>query len=66
MAAPPTAPSSPGLLTQEGHTVVAAADRSAALAALDEPGAGFDCVTLDLVGSAYDGIALCTRSPSAA
>ena len=50
-----------GLLTQEGHTVVAAADRSAALAALDEPGAGFDCVTLDLVGSAYDGIALCTE-----
>ncbi|CAO4166265.1 histidine kinase [Methylorubrum populi] len=49
-----------GLLTQEGHTVVAAADRSAALAALDEPGSGFDCVTLDLVGSAYDGLALCT------
>ncbi|HJE25896.1 MAG TPA: response regulator [Methylorubrum populi] len=49
-----------GLLTQEGHSVVAAADRSAALAALDEPGSGFDCVTLDLVGSAYDGLALCT------
>ncbi|MGX5777438.1 response regulator [Methylorubrum zatmanii] len=50
-----------GLLTQEGHTVIAASDRSAALAALDEPGAGFDCVTLDLVGSAYDGLALCTE-----
>ncbi|KQT57221.1 ATPase [Methylobacterium sp. Leaf456] len=50
-----------GLLSQEGHTVVAAADQAAALAALDEPGASFDCVTLDLVGSPYDGIALCTE-----
>ena len=48
-----------GLLSQEGHAVVTAEGRDAALAALDAPGAGFDCVTLDLVSHAYDGLALC-------
>jgi len=48
-----------GLLSQEGHAVATAANREAALAALDAPEAAFDCVTLDLLGHAYDGLALC-------
>ncbi|MDR7037552.1 two-component system NtrC family sensor kinase [Methylobacterium sp. BE186] len=48
-----------GLLTQEGHAVTAADGPEAALAALDAPGATFDCVTLDLLGPAYDGLDLC-------
>ena len=50
-----------GLLGQEGHAVTSAAGPDAALAALDaEDGAApFDCVTLDLLGPAYDGLALC-------
>ena len=47
------------LLGQEGHDVTAAADRASALAALDAPGADYDCVTLDLLGHAYDGLAVC-------
>jgi two-component system NtrC family sensor kinase len=48
-----------GLLSQDGHHVETAADREAALAALDTPGAVVDCVTVDLTGHAYDGQALC-------
>ncbi|GJE29589.1 response regulator [Methylobacterium organophilum] len=48
-----------GLLSQDGHAVETAADRATALAALDAPGAAFDCVTVDLLGHAYDGLALC-------
>ncbi|KAB1071468.1 response regulator [Methylobacterium planeticum] len=47
------------LLSQEGHAVTAADGHEAALGALDAPGAGFDCVTVDLLGPAYDGLALC-------
>ena len=58
-----------GLLAQDGHAVETAASREATLAALDAPAGhgagaegsagGFDCVTIDLLGHAYDGIALC-------
>ncbi|WP_336487254.1 response regulator [Methylobacterium nigriterrae] len=48
-----------GLLTQEGHAVTAADGQEAALAALDAAGASFDCVTVDLLGPAYDGLGLC-------
>ncbi|MEA1832847.1 response regulator [Methylobacterium durans] len=48
-----------GLLAQEGHGVTAADGPDAALAALDAPGAAFDCVTVDLLGPAYDGLDLC-------
>ncbi|MDP4025053.1 response regulator [Methylobacterium sp. NEAU 140] len=50
-----------GLLGQDGHHVAVADGPGAALAALDA-GAGetaFDCVTVDLLGHAYDGLALC-------
>ncbi|GLS42174.1 response regulator [Methylobacterium brachythecii] len=50
-----------GLLSQDGHAVETAASREAALAALDTPGAAFDCVTVDLNGHAYDGHALCSE-----
>ena len=52
-----------GLLTQEGHAVTAIDTPEAALAALDaappQGESGFDCVTLDLLGHAYDGLDLC-------
>ncbi|MER2267635.1 response regulator [Methylobacterium oxalidis] len=48
-----------GVLGQEGHAVTAADGPEAALAALDAPGAAFDCVTVDLLGPAYDGLDLC-------
>ncbi|WP_375453513.1 response regulator [uncultured Methylobacterium sp.] len=51
-----------GLLGQEGHAVTAAASPAEALAALDaeaEAGAAFDCITVDLLGPAYDGLSLC-------
>ncbi|SFG68721.1 two-component system, NtrC family, sensor kinase [Methylobacterium gossipiicola] len=48
-----------GLLAHEGHVVSAAENPEAALAALDADGAAFDCVTVDLLGPAYDGLALC-------
>jgi two-component system NtrC family sensor kinase len=47
-----------GLLGQDGHRVTGAEGAEAALAALDGPD-GFDCVTLDLLGHSYDGLALC-------
>ena len=50
-----------GLLGQDGHRVAVADGPDAALTALDgavEDGA-FDCVTVDLLGHAYDGLALC-------
>ncbi|HEV7438994.1 MAG TPA: response regulator [Methylobacterium sp.] len=47
------------LLAQEGHAVTSADGNEAALTALDAAGAGFDCVTVDLLGPAYDGLALC-------
>ena len=47
------------LLAQEGHAVTSADGNEAALAALDAPGVSFDCVTVDLLGPAYDGLALC-------
>ena len=47
-----------GLLGQEGHAVAVADGPEAALAALDA-GEPFDCVTLDLLSPAYDGLALC-------
>ncbi|GEP10154.1 response regulator [Methylobacterium gnaphalii] len=48
-----------GLLSQDGHAIETAASREEALAALDAPGAAFDCITIDLMGHAYDGQALC-------
>lgn len=48
-----------GLLAHEGHVVSAAETPEAALAALDADGAAFDCVTIDLLGPAYDGLDLC-------
>ncbi|MFE1600593.1 response regulator [Methylobacterium sp. ID0610] len=50
-----------GLFGQEGHAVMAADGPDQALAALDAPGAAFDCVTVDLLSPAYDAIALCRR-----
>ncbi|GJD32021.1 Sensor histidine kinase RcsC [Methylobacterium adhaesivum] len=48
-----------GLLAHEGHLVSTAEGTEAALAALDADGAAFDCVTVDLLGPAYDGLELC-------
>lgn len=48
-----------GLLAHEGHAVRTADGADVALRALDEPDAAFDCVTIDLLGHAYDGLALC-------
>jgi len=48
-----------GLLAHEGHLVSAAQGADAALAALDADGAAFDCVIVDLLGPAYDGLDLC-------
>lgn len=47
------------LLAHEGHAVRTADTDAAALAALDAEDAAFDCVTIDLLGSGYDGLALC-------
>ncbi|AWN48016.1 hybrid sensor histidine kinase/response regulator [Methylobacterium terrae] len=59
------------LLGQEGHEVVAADGPEQAMAALEGTGEGvasegfaregFDCVTVDLLGSGFDAIALCRR-----
>ena len=49
-----------GLMGQDGHHVASANGPDAALAALDAAeGEPFDCVTVDLLGHAYDGLALC-------
>ncbi|MGU3539072.1 response regulator [Methylobacterium sp. A54F] len=48
-----------GLLTQEGHAVTAVDGEAPALAALDAEGAAFDCVAIDLLATAYDGLTLC-------
>ncbi|AWN37069.1 response regulator [Methylobacterium radiodurans] len=48
-----------GLLGQEGHAVTTADGPEEALAALDRDGEPFDCVTLDLLSPAYDGLELC-------
>lgn len=48
-----------GLLAHEGHEVATADGHATALAALDAAGAAFDCVTIDLLGATYDGLALC-------
>ncbi len=48
-----------GLLAHEGHLVSVADTAEATLAALDAEGAAFDCVTIDLLGTAYDGLGLC-------
>lgn len=48
-----------GLLAHEGHAVRAVDGPDAALKALDEPDAAFDCITVDLLGHAYDGLTLC-------
>lgn len=48
-----------GLLGQDGHQVTVVDGARAALAALDERDGAFDCVTLDLLGHDYDGLALC-------
>ncbi|WP_267427320.1 response regulator [Methylobacterium sp. GC_Met_2] len=49
-----------GLMAQDGHHVASANGPEAALAALDAAeGEPFDCVTVDLLGHAYDGLALC-------
>ena len=50
-----------GLLGQDGHQVTVAENAPAALAALDGDGTPFDCVTLDLLGHDYDGLALCAE-----
>jgi two-component system NtrC family sensor kinase len=49
------------LLSQEGHEVVTAGSPDEALAALEAPGAAVDCVTVDLLASGYDAVALCGR-----
>ncbi|KMO37158.1 ATPase [Methylobacterium variabile] len=49
------------LLAQEGHEVVTADGPDQAMAALEAPGEGFDCVTVDLLGAGFDAIALCRR-----
>lgn len=49
------------LLGQEGHEVVAADGPDQAMAALEAPGKHFDCVTVDLLGTGFDAIALCRR-----
>ncbi len=49
------------LLGQEGHEVVAADGPDQAMAALEAAGEGFDCVTVDLLGTGFDAIALCRR-----
>lgn len=49
-----------GLLGQEGHHVATADGPEAALNALDGVAEdAFDCVTVDLLGHAYDGLTLC-------
>ncbi|MCJ2110446.1 response regulator [Methylobacterium sp. E-025] len=50
-----------GLLGQDGHAVTASAGPDEALAVLDAEGeaTAFDCVTVDLLGPAFDGLALC-------
>lgn len=48
-----------GLLGQEGHAVTTADGPADALAALDQEGEPFDCVTLDLLSPSYDGLELC-------
>ncbi|GJD36748.1 response regulator [Methylobacterium aerolatum] len=48
-----------GLLGQNGHRVTVAEGPESALKALDDPDGAFDCVTIDLLGHAYDGLALC-------
>ncbi|MGC5780105.1 response regulator [Methylobacterium sp. NFXW15] len=48
-----------GLLGQDGHRVTVAVGAEDAIAALDGDGNAFDCITLDLLGHAYDGLALC-------
>lgn len=48
-----------GLLAHEGHEVDTADTALAALATLDSAEAAYDCVTLDLLGTGYDGLALC-------
>ena len=48
-----------GLLGQEGHAVAVAEGPETALAVLDAGPEPFDCVTLDLLSPAYDGLALC-------
>ncbi|KQT19117.1 ATPase [Methylobacterium sp. Leaf399] len=48
-----------GLLAHEGHAVRAVEGEAAALGALADPEAAFDCITVDLMGHAYDGLALC-------
>lgn len=49
------------LLGQEGHEVVTADGPDQAMAALEAPGEAFDCVTVDLLGTGFDAIALCRR-----
>ncbi|MEH3144993.1 MAG: response regulator [Methylobacterium frigidaeris] len=51
------------LLSQEGHEVVTADGPAEALAALEpgRRGPDFDCITVDLLASGYDAIALCRR-----
>ncbi|MDB5647590.1 response regulator [Methylobacterium sp.] len=48
-----------GLLAHEGHEVSTADGHATALAAVEAAGAAFDCVTIDLLGATYDGLALC-------
>jgi len=48
-----------GLLAHEGQEVTTADSHAAAVAALEADGAAFDCVTIDLLATTYDGLALC-------
>lgn len=48
-----------GILAQEGHSVATASGPDGALAALDKAAPPFDCVAVDLMGPAYDGLSLC-------
>lgn len=48
-----------GLLAHEGHEVATADTHAAAMEALSTEGAAFDCVTIDLLATRYDGLALC-------
>ncbi|WP_018262905.1 response regulator [Methylobacterium sp. WSM2598] len=53
-----------GLFGQDGHAVVAAEGPDQALAALAAPDAAFDCVTVDLLSTAYEAVELCRRVAS--
>ncbi len=61
MRARPSGPTSPRCCRRRGTRSPPPAPPTRALAALDAPGAALDCVTVDLLASGYDAVALCGR-----